>query len=46
MLILLTDGVKYPKGRPRSMASALSHIVYRTGWLVARIDQLLCGKRR
>ena len=23
------------------MASALSHIVYRTGWLVARVDRFL-----
>jgi len=28
------------------MASALNHIVHRTVWLVARVDQLLCGVRR
>ena len=31
-------------GRPRSMTSALSHIVYRTGWLVVRVDRLTASQ--
>ena len=30
MLILLTDGLRYPTRRPSLMASTLSHTVYRT----------------
>ena len=40
---ITTDGLKYPTRRLRSMASTLSHIVYRTGWLVARVAWSYCG---
>ena len=46
MLILLTDGVKYPIRASKVDGFRTGRIVYRTGWLVARVDRLLGGMRR